>query len=88
MTNHNFEMKMFGTDSICCIPYNSIIICNNNIKNAIINNQLEDFEVKEPYIIMTNNTFNDEQIEILEDASIADYLSWFKIHPSFGGILI
>ena len=37
---------------------------------------------------MTNNKFTDEQIEILEDASIADCLNLYKSKPAFGGILI
>ena len=86
MKNNKFEMNMFNDECIC-FPYKSIIVCNKNIKNVIMENRL-DLEVNEPYIIITNNSFTDEEIEVLEDASIADCIARYKIQPSFGGIMI
>lgn len=86
MANNNFEIRMFDNEYIC-FPYKSIIICNNNIKDAILNNKVM-LEVSEPYIIITNNEFDDDKVEILEDASIADCLSLYKSKPAFGGIIV
>ena len=83
---NNLEIKMFDNEIICC-PYKSIIVCNNTIKEAILNNQVK-LDVVEPYIIVTNNEFTDEQVEILEDANFANCLSLYKSRPVFGGIII
>ena len=85
MTN-KFEIKMFDDESIC-FPYKSIIVCNNNIKNAILNNQVK-LEAQEPYVIITNNKLTDEQVNMIENASIADCLSYIKARPVFGGIIV
>ena len=83
---NKFEISMFNSESIC-FKFKSIIICNKYIKDCLLNGELE-MEVKEPYVIVTNNELTDEQIEILEDASIADCLKHIKSKPSFGGILV
>ena len=85
MTN-KFEIRMFD-DEYICFPYKSIIVCNNNIKNAILNNQVK-LEAPEPYVIITNNHLTDEQVNILEEASIADCLNYIKSRPVFGGLII
>ena len=51
MANNTFEIKMFD-DEYVCFSYKSIIVCNKNIKNAILNNQVE-LEAPSPYIIVT-----------------------------------
>lgn len=66
--------------------YRSIIVCNKTIKDAIINNKVE-LDVLEPYIVVTNDKFADDQIEILEDASINDCLQLYNFKPAFGGAL-
>ena len=80
-----FQMNLFNGESVC-FEFKSIIICNNNIKEALLAGNVE-IEAPTPYIIITNNNLSDEEINILEDASIADCLSYMKIQPSFGGIL-
>ena len=86
MVNNKFEMAMFNGESIC-FPYKSIIVCNKTIKEAILNDQVE-LEAPIPYLIITNDEFTDEEIDILEDASIADCLSYTKSKPAFGGIIV
>ena len=85
MTGNKFEMNTFDGQSIS-FPYKSIIVCNNTIKEAILDNKVE-LEAPIPYIIITNDEFTDEEVNILEDASIADCLSYIKSKPAFGGIL-
>ena len=67
--------------------YKSIIVCNKTIKHAIINNKVE-LDVLEPYIIVTNDKFSDDQIEILEEASVNDCLQLYNFKPAFGGVII
>ena len=86
MANNTFEIKMFD-DEYVCFSYKSIIVCNKNIKNAILNNQVE-LEAPSPYIIVTNEDFSDDKVEILEDASFADCLSLYKSKPAFGGVIV
>ena len=86
LSKNKFEMHTFNGESIC-FEFKSIIVCNKNIKDAILKGYVE-LDVPTPYIIITNSTFTDEQVEILEDASIADCLKLYKSEPSFGGILI
>lgn len=86
MTKNKFEIKMLDDRSIC-FEYKSIIVCNNNIKDAILNGSVE-IEAPTPYIIMTNSIFTDEQVEILEDASIGDCLSLYNSRPAFVGMLL
>ena len=81
-----FEMKMFDNESIC-FKYNTIIICNNTIKEAILDNKVK-LDVLAPYIIVTNNNLSDEQMDILENASIADCLNYIKSKPVFGGVIV
>lgn len=85
MTN-KFEMKTFDGESIC-FEFKSIIVCNKNIKEALLNGYVE-IEAPTPYIIMTNDKFTDEEVEVLEDASIADCLRLYKSEPAFGGLLV
>lgn len=83
---NKFEMRMFDGASIC-FEFSSIVVCNNNIKDHILKGYVE-MEAPKPFIIITNNKFTDEEVEILEDATIADCLSLYKLQPAFGGVLI
>lgn len=83
---NKFEMSTFDGESIC-FEFNSIIVCNRNIKEAILQKRVE-IEAPKPYIIVTNNDFTDEEVEVLEDASIADCLRLYKHQPAFGGVLV
>lgn len=83
---NKFEMNMFDGQSIY-FEFNSIIICNKNIKEALLNGYVE-IEARKPYVIITDDRLSDEEIEILEDASIADCLRLNKAQPAFGGILV
>ena len=83
---NKFEMNTFDGESIC-FEFNSIIVCNRNIKQQILNGCVK-IECLKPFIIMTNDKFTDEEVEVLEDASIADCLSLYKHQPAFGGVLI
>ena len=86
MMSNVFEIKTFDGESIC-FEYNNIIICNNNIKEALMNNKVE-IDVEKPYIVITNNNLSDDQIDILENASIADCFEYIKAKPAFGGIIV
>lgn len=86
MTKNRFEMNTFFGETIC-FNFSSIIVCNKNIKEELLNGRV-DIEAPKPYIIVTNNEFTDEQVEILEDASIADCLRLYKSEPAFGGLLV
>ena len=83
---NKFEIAMFGGESIC-FEYASIVVCNGKIKKALIDGRL-DIGAPKPFIIVTNLKFTDDEIEILEDASIADCLNLYKLMPSYGGLLI
>lgn len=83
---NKFEMYMFDGNSVC-FEFKSIIVCNNKIKEDILCGYVK-IEAPKPYIIMTNNDFTDEQVEILEDASFADCLNLYKTKPSFGGVIV
>lgn len=85
MTN-KFEMNTFDGECIY-FEFKSIIVCNKAIKEAILNGYVE-IVAPAPFIIMTNSNFTDEQVEVLEDASIADCLKYIKSEPAFGGILV
>ncbi len=86
MNNNKFEIKMFDGESIC-FPYESIIVCNKSNKDSILNKTIK-VEAPTPYIIITNDSLSNDEINILEDASIGDCLSHFKSRPAFGGILV
>ena len=86
MQKNKFEMNMFDGRSIC-FEFNSIIVCNDNIKQSLLKGYLE-LEAPKPYIIITDNSYSDEEVDILEDASIGDCLMLHKAQPAFGGILI
>ena len=83
---NKFEMNTFDGTSIC-FEYNSIIICNKNTKEALLEGYIE-IEAPTPYIIITNNKLPDNQVDVLEDASIGDCLNYLKSTPAFGGILV
>ena len=83
---NKFEMNMFDGRSIC-FKFNSIIVCNNNIKEALLNGHVK-IEAPSPYIIITDDRLCDTEIEILQDASIADCLKLNRAQPAFGGILV
>lgn len=84
--SNKFEMKTFDGESIY-FEFNSIIVCNNNIKEQLSEGCIE-LDVPTPYIIITNNNLTDEEIEILTDATIADCLRYTKAMPAFGGVLV
>lgn len=83
---NKFEMHTFDGESIY-FEFNSIIVCNSNIKEQIIKGNA-DIGAPKPFIIMTNDKFSDEEVEVLEDASIADCLKLYKHQPAFGGVLV
>lgn len=83
---NKFEMSTFDGESIC-FEFKSIIVCNKNIKDALLKGYVE-IEAPTPYIIITNDKFTDEEVEVLEDASIADCLKLYKSEPAFGGVLV
>lgn len=83
---NKFEMNTFDGESIC-FEFNSIVVCNKKIKEYLLEGYVE-INAPTPYIIMTNDKFTDEEVEILEDASIADCLRLHKAEPAFGGILV
>ncbi len=83
---HKFKMGMFDGESIA-FPYKSIIVCNKNIMDRILNNEIK-VEAPIPYIIFTDDKLTDEEVNILEDASIGDCLNLYKNRPAFGGILL
>lgn len=83
---NKFEMSMFDGESIC-FEFNSIVLCNKNIKEQLLKGCVE-ITAPTPYIIITNNKFNDDEIEVLEDASIGDALSYVKAAPAFGGVIV
>ena len=85
MVDRNFEMTMFNGETIY-FDFKSIVVCNKNIKEALVKGYVE-IEAPKPYIIITNSNFTDEQVEVLEDASIADCLKLYKFEPAFGGVL-
>lgn len=82
---NKFEMNTFDGESIC-FEFNSIVVCNKKIKDHILSGYIE-IEAPKPFIIMTNNEFSDEEVEVLEDASVADCLRLHKSEPAFGGTL-
>lgn len=86
MANNKFEMRTFDGELIC-FEFKSIIVCNKNIKEALLKGYIK-IEAPIPYIIMTDSKLSDDEIEILEDASIADCLNLHKAEPAFGGILV
>ena len=86
MINHKFEMHMFDGECIC-FEFASVIVCNKNTKEALLDGYIE-IEAPKPYIIMTSDRYNDNEVEILEDASIGDALNYTKTQPAFGGILV
>jgi hypothetical protein len=86
MQNNKFEIDLFDGKNIC-FQFKSIVICNKDIKDNILAGKVE-VTAPAPYIIITNDRLNDDEMEILEDASIADALSYVKAKPAFGGVLI
>lgn len=82
---NKFEMYMFDGNSVC-FEFNSIVVCNNKIKEDLLDGHIV-LEAPKPFIIVTNNEFTDEQVEILEDASFADCMMLYKTKPAFGGII-
>lgn len=86
MANNIFEMNMFDGQSLC-FKFKSIIVCNKNIKDALLSGNVA-IEAPVPYVIITDDRLSDEEVEILEDASIADCLKLNKAQPAFGGILV
>ena len=84
--DRNFEIKMFNGE-VLYFEFKSIVVCNKNIKEALEKGYVE-IEAPKPFIIITNSNFTDEQVEILEDASIADCLKLYKFEPAFGGVLM
>lgn len=85
MTN-KFEMRTFDNECIC-FEFNSIIVCNKKNKEALLEGYIE-IEAPKPYIIITDDKLGDDEVEILEDASIADCLQFHKSLPAFGGLLM
>ena len=83
---NKFEMGMFDGSSIY-FEYKSIVVCNKKIKEDLINGKLNIYAPR-PFIIITNNRLANNEIEVLEDASIADCLNLYKAMPVFGGLLI
>lgn len=86
MVSNLFEMNMFDGQSLC-FTFNSIIVCNKNIKDALLSGNVE-IDAPTPYVIITDDRLSDEEVEILEDASIADCLKLNQAQPAFGGIII
>lgn len=83
---NKFEMYTFGGESIC-FEFQSIIVCNKKIKEDLLSGYIV-LDAPKPYVIMTNDEFSDEEVEILEDASIADCLKLHDLKPAFGGVLV
>ena len=83
---NKFEMNMFDGECLC-FEFNSIVVCNKNLKESLLAGYVE-IDAPKPYVIITDNRLNDDEVEILEDASIADCLSLNKAQPAFGGLLV
>ena len=86
VVDRNFEMKLFNGETLY-FEFESIVVCNKNIKEALENGYLE-IDAPKPFVIITNSNFTDEEVVILEEASIADCLKLYKFEPAFGGVLM
>lgn len=86
MQDNKFELQMFDGVSIC-FSYKSVVVCNKHIKEQLLNGNV-DIIAPQPYIIMTNDKMTDDEIEILEDASVGDCISYIQATPVFGGIIV
>ena len=84
--NNVFNLALFD-NQLLCFEFKSVIICNKDIKDNILAGKVE-ITAPVPYIILTNDELDDNEMEVLEDASIADALSYVKAKPAFGGVLI
>lgn len=86
VVNKTFEMNTFDGEVIC-FEFESIVVCNKNIKDALLKGYVE-IKANKPYLIITNDKLNDDEVEILEDASIADALRYTRSQPAFGGLIV
>ena len=85
MSRHRLEINTFNGENVT-VTYKTIIICNKNIKEAFLSGKIK-IQAEEPYIIITNNKFADDKVDVLEDATITECLKLYKMKPLFGGIV-
>lgn len=84
MAKNSIEIHLADKETIY-MEYKYIIICNNTIKQAILNNQVKLDNVEKPYVIITNKNFKDDEIHILEDVGIEECLLKYGYKIGYGG---